>query len=114
MIGSAHQIRHAITHRAHPAVPPHHLLVHLQDQLPVDLLHPLVVHHHRALQRDQIKIAAVRIYRHVVVQVIVVGQLETLAMVVKSAIHAGFALLRKIVINRVFDHESLNPIFQKM
>jgi hypothetical protein len=110
MIGSAHQIRHAIVHRAHPAVPPHHLLVHLQ----VDLLHPLVAHHLHALQRGQIKIAAVRIYRHVVVQVIVVGQLETLAMVVKSAIHAGFALLRKIVINRVFVHEFLNLIFLKM
>jgi hypothetical protein len=110
MIGSALQIRHAIVHRVHPAVPPH--LLH--DHQRVDLLHPLVAHHHRALQRDQIKIAAVRIYRHVVVQVIVVGQLETLAMVVKSLIHAGFALLRKIVINRVFVRESLNLIFQKM
>jgi hypothetical protein len=96
MIGSAPQIRRAITHRVHR------------------LVLPLVVPHHRALQRDQIKIAAVRIYRHVVVQVIVVGQLETLAMVVKSLIHAGFALLRKIVINRVFVRESLNLIFQKM
>jgi hypothetical protein len=108
MIGSAPQIRRAITHRVHrlvlPLVVPHHLL---HD-------HQRVVPHHRALQRDQIKIAAVRIYRHVVVQVIVVGQLEMLAMVVKSAIHAGFALLRKIVINHVFVRESLNLIFQKM
>jgi hypothetical protein len=34
--------------------------------------------------------------------------------VAKSAIHAGFGLLHKNVINLEFVHESLNPIFQRM
>jgi hypothetical protein len=113
MIGSAPQIRRGITHRVHrlvlPLVVPHHLLHgHLQVAL------HLLVHHHRALERDQIKIAAVRICRQEADRAIAVVQLATLAMVVKSVIHAGFALLRKIVINRVFVRESLNLIFLKM
>jgi hypothetical protein len=59
MIDGDPEIRHAITHRAHPAVPPLlHLVAHLLDR-------PLV----------RIRIVAAKICQLVVVQVIVVVQL---------------------------------------
>jgi hypothetical protein len=40
--------------------------------------------------------------------------LDKFLKVAKSAIHVGFDLLHKNVINREFVHVSLNQIFQKM
>jgi hypothetical protein len=81
----------AITHRVHPAVP-HHLVA-----LPA-----------------LIRTVAVKIYQLEADQVIAAALLATSAQVVKSAIHAGFVQLHKIVINRVSVHASSNQMFQMM
>jgi hypothetical protein len=108
---SHREIRRVVIHRDHPVV---HLLV---DQPP--LHHALLLHVPQRIalllhvqQLAQIKIAAAKIYQLVVDLATVVVQPEMSAQVVKSVIHAGFVLRRKIVISLVSVLESLNQIFQ--
>jgi hypothetical protein len=77
----------------------HQLVDHQLVDLPRVL--PPVHHHEKNVQHEaDEQIAQVQVVRFL--------------KVVKSAIHAGFALLRKNAINREFVHESLNQIFPKM
>jgi hypothetical protein len=56
----------------------------------------------------------VKIYQLALAQAIVAAQLEMSAQVEKSAIHAGFGPLHKIVINHVSARASLSQIFLMM
>jgi hypothetical protein len=74
----------------------------------------VLAHLLHVLHLAQIKIAAAKIYQLEADQVIAAALLVTSVQVAKSVIHAGFVRLRKIVINRVSVHASLNQIFQMM